>query len=328
MTVKRASAELDFGGKTMTSKTVICGAVAAILAGALVGAEVSAQSAAPTAAASQDPLAGYKSSWAEFEDLKVKAHGGTKMSWEKLPDWTGLWSRDMSHGVGLKFDPKQKSQAESTAVLTPQYKLRLDKKLADFKKGIEWDQLSFCLPAGFPRWLSEPFLKEFVLRPEESWLINEQLEEIRRIYTDGRPHIADADAYPLWEGDSIGFWNGDTLVIHTNNLKHGQFQRLQPDYSDKVTTVEQWRKVSPDLIEDTVDVWDPLALAKPWRTVQHYTRVTTPDLRINYWSCEENNNVVQSPDGGTQFLLPGDKGYKDPNTLQDTLGQGAVPADK
>ena len=113
-------------------------------------------------------------------------------------------------------------------------------------------------------------------------------------------------------------------MVHTNNLKPGEYQRLQPDYSDKVTTVERWRKVNADLIEDAVDVYDPEGLAKPWHVVQKYERVKTPDLRINYWSCEENNNVVKTPDGSTQFVLPGEPGYKDPNTLQDSLS-GAQP---
>ncbi len=292
-------------------------AVAAALACALCGSAAYAQSSAPAAAPQ------YKSSWEEYQAMKAKAHGGTKVSFDKLPDWTGLWTRNFDNG--LAFDPKQKSQAETSAVLTPAYKKLHDKKVEDFNtKGIEWDQLSYCLPAGYPRWLTEPFLREFVLRPEEAWLINEQLEEIRRVYTDGRGHIPDDEAYPLWEGDSVGFWDGDTLVVHTNNLKPGEYQRLQPDYSDKVTTVERWRKVSPDLIEDAVDVYDPEGLAKPWHVVQKYERVKTPDLRINYWSCEENNNVVKTPDGSTQFVLPGEPGYKDPNKLLDTLS-GAQP---
>jgi hypothetical protein len=300
------------------SGLLVRAAVASALLGALGGGAVYAQS---TAAPNATPQ--YKTSWDEYQAMKAKAHGGTKVAWDKLPDWTGLWTRNFD--AGLAFDPKQKSQAETTAVLTPAYKKAHDKKVSDFNtKGIEWDQLSYCLPAGYPRWLTEPFLREFVLRPEESWLINEQLEEIRRVYTDGRGHIPEDEAYPLWEGDSVGFWDGDTLVVHTNNLKPGEYQRLQPDYSDKVTTVERWRKVNADLIEDAVDVYDPEGLAKPWHVVQKYERVKTPDLRINYWSCEENNNVVKTPDGSTQFVLPGEPGYKDPNTLQDSLS-GAQP---
>ena len=293
------------------------------VAGALVGV---AFAGAPAHAqmpggADHELTTQYRSSWEEFQALEAKAHGGTHKRAAQLPDWSGLWTRELVGGI--KMDFRQKQIDDTTAVLTPEYQRKFDRKLADFANGIEWDQLSYCLPAGFPRWLTEPFLREFVLRPEESWLINEQLEEIRRVYTDGRGHLPEDEAYPLWEGDSIGFWDGDTLVVHTNNLKPGEYNRRQPDYSGQTTTVEQWRKVSPDLIEDTVDVYDPESLARPWRTVQRYLRVTTPDLRINYWSCEENNNVIKTPDGSTQFVLPGESGYKDPNTLQDSLSQGA-----
>ncbi len=69
------------------------------------------------------------------------------------------------------------------------------------------------------------------------------VNDIRRIYTDGRGHVPEADRYPLYDGDSIGFWDGKRLVIHTNQLRDGQYQRSQPDYSDQVETVEIWEKI-------------------------------------------------------------------------------------
>ena len=267
--------------------------------------------ALPSAASAAWTYGGtYASSWDEYQAMRAAAHGGTPMSWKALPDWTGLWT----HDSGFNFDPQQKGP-EPTAALTPDYKARFDLKIANIKKGIEWDPLSACLPAGYPRWLLEPFLREYVLRPEEAWLILEQNAEIRRVYTDGRGHVPDDVAYPNWEGDSVGFWDGDTLVIHTKDLRAGQYQRLQPEYSDQATTVERMRKIGPDKIEDVIDVYDPLALTKAWHVRHTYARVKTPDLRINHWSCEENNNVVKTDSGSSSFLLPGDKGYKDPNAI-------------
>ena len=81
----------------------------------------------------------------------------------------------------------------------------------------------------------------------------------------GRPrsHRAE-DAYPLWEGDSIGFWDGDKLVIHTNSMRAGQYQRPQPFYTEQVEVVEVWQKTADDTM--TVDIWsyDPPALVEPW----------------------------------------------------------------
>lgn len=259
----------------------------------------------------------YKTSWEHYLALKAKAKGGTKVSFATLPDWSGLWERDRrAQGWPYPFDLDDPANGPTSAPLTPEYRAKFDKKMADFAKGIEWDNLSYCLPAGFPRWLTEPRPREFILRPEEAWLSTEQQSEFRRVYTDGRGHVPDDEAYPLWEGDSVGFWDGDTLVVHTNNLKEGQYQRQQPDYSDQVTTVEEIRKVGPDRIEDRVTVYDPVSLTRPWTTVQSYHRITdAPTLRVNMWSCSENNNVVKSADGTSTFILPGEPGYKDPNAL-------------
>ncbi len=133
------------------------------------------------------------------------------------------------------------------------------------------------------------------------------VNDIRRIYTDGRGHTPEDEAYPLWNGDSIGFWDGDSLVIHTNQLMAGQYQRSQPDYTDQVETVERWRKVDDNTIAADVTIYDPPALIKPWHVVQTYSRVTTPSLRIRSWVCEENanNEVYQTKEGATRHVLPG-----------------------
>jgi hypothetical protein len=247
----------------------------------------------------------YRNSAEHFDALKREAKGGGKISWDKLPDWTGVWTR--APGIGLKFDPAQPSLQQTTAQLKPEFAQKHKEKLDRVAKGIEWDPISDCIPPGYPRWLTEPFLREFVLRPEQTLLINEMVNDIRRIYTDGREHTPDEDSYPLWNGDSIGFWDGDSLVIHTTQLMAGQYQRSQPDYTDKVETVERWRKADDNTMTADVTIYDPPALVKPWHVVQHYSRVTTPGLRIRSWVCEENanNEVVQTKEGATQHVLPG-----------------------
>jgi hypothetical protein len=179
------------------------------------------------------------------------------------------------------------------------------KRIDDLKKDIEWDPISTCSPPGHPRWLTEPFLREFIVTPNQTWLINEMVNDIRRIYTDGRAHVPEADRYPLYNGDSIGFWDGDKLVIHTNQLHAGIYQRGQPDYTDQAETVEIWRKADDKTLRADVWVYDPPALTEPWFTRQSYVKLSDPDksLRIRYWNCAENQNnaVVQTQEGGTEF---------------------------
>lgn len=274
----------------------------------------------PSATAPVSQVQEYDSSWEEYLALKQLANGGTKHTFDTLPDWRGVWRREIrapffsfDNSLGGREDLPR--YGKLSAVLTPKYAADYEHQIAMVKAGTDWDRLSDCLPAGHPRWLTEPWLREFIPTPDETWLSHEQINETRRIYTDGRGHVPDADAIPLWLGDSIGFWDEDTLVIHTNHLKAGTYQRGQPAYSFQASTTEQWRKIDANTMEVKVTVYDPPALRKPWHAVFQYGRVTDPDVRVNYNSCEENNNVVRRPDGSATFVLPGEPGYIDPSTF-------------
>jgi hypothetical protein len=237
-----------------------------------------------------------------YKAFAAEANGGRRLSPAALPDWTGVYSRQ---GILFNFDQDQGRERLATAKLTPEYQKRLVDKLDRIASGIEFDNLSNCAPPGHPRWLTEPFLREFIVTPDQTWLINEMSNDIRRIYTDSREHIAEGDRYPLYNGDSIGFWDGQRLVIHTNQLRSGQYQRTQPEYSEEVETVEIWEKVDERTLVAHVWVYDPPSLTEPWYAKQTYVKLSDPDkqLRIRYWDCGENQNntVIQTDSGSSQF---------------------------
>jgi hypothetical protein len=279
--------------------------IAFVVAAASVACAATAQpSTAPAPSADKQRMIDlgieHKTAAALYEHFKEQAKGGQALTWRSVPDWTGIWTREASP---FFWDPDQGSPtAMPTAKLTPEFEKELRQKLERVNRGIEFDPLSNCEPAGMPRWIVEPFLREWVVTPQQTYLINEMQNEIRRVYTDGRDHPSAADAYPLWEGDSIGFWDGDKLVIHTSQMRAGQYQRIQPSYTEQVETVEIWQKTDADTI--AVDVWsfDPPALAEPWYTRQVFKRLSNDDnsLRIRYWHCGENeNNAVEKTDEGT-----------------------------
>jgi hypothetical protein len=245
----------------------------------------------------------HKTAWDLYQALKAEAKGGQRLTPATMPDWSGVYSRPADKG--FTFDPDTPAGAVTTAKLTPEYQAKLEKRVADVKRGIEWDPISACAPPGHPRWLTEPFLREFVPTPDQTWLINEMVNDIRRVYTDGRDHVPQEDRYPLYNGDSIGFWDGGSLVVHTNQLQGGIYQRQNPDYTDQVETVEIWRKADAATLVADVWVYDPPALSEPWYVQQRYAKLSDPEkaLRIRYWNCAENQNnaVSQTQDGTTQF---------------------------
>ncbi len=218
----------------------------------------------------------------------------------QLPDWSGIWT---SSGFGSLYAPGPSGVAPK---LTSAAEAAIKAGRERNAQGLSYDEnLSECGPAGFPRWLQEPFLREFAVTPTQTYLINEMVNEIRRIYTDGRGHTPEADRYPLADGDSIGFWDGAKLVIHTNQLMERSMGRNAPVQSDKMEAVEVWERVDPNMIAVDVWLWDPALYLEPWYVQRRYTLVPNADksLRVRHWDCGENPNnaVVKTKDGSTQF---------------------------
>ena len=251
----------------------------------------------------------YPTSEAMFEALKKQAGGGKPLTWAQMGepafDWSGAYTRTkLSLHYDLDLSPES---GPDSAKLTPAGQAIVAAKADQLKRtGGEYDPLSDCRPPGVPRWFTEPFLKEYVVTPNQTWLMNEMVNDVRRVYTDGRAHTPEDDAYPSWNGDTIGFWDGDILVTHTKYLFQGQYQRgVQPYYSEKTTVVERWHKVDPKTLQADVWVFDPVNLMKPWYTRQSWTKLADEEklLRLRYWDCRENanNNIIVTKEGTSQF---------------------------
>jgi hypothetical protein len=267
-----------------------------------------------------------------YAALKEAADGGTPLKWSQLNlpawDWSGVYTRTKG---GLQFDPDLGRGERSSARLTPGGQQALDTKAEHLARtGGEYDPISDCRPPGTPRWLTEPFLHEYVVTAGQTWLINEMVNDIRRVYTDRRAHTPDDESYATWNGDTIGFWNGEMLITHTKDLMSGQYQRgVQPNYSEQTTLVERWRKVDSKTLQADVWVFDPVNLAHPWYTRQSWTKLTNDDssLRLRYWDCRENpnNEIITTDQGTSQFkdfdFVPDDAAISaDPSVKQQRSG--------
>ena len=105
---------------------------------------------------------------------------------------------------------------------------------------------------------------------------------------DGRPH---GNGIPTWFGDSVGRWEGDTLVIDTVNFNDKtRLDTVGHPHSDQLHLVQRFSR--PDLghisYEMTVD--DPKTFTKPWTNTRTFT--LRPDWEMMEYSCEENNKSL------------------------------------
>jgi hypothetical protein len=236
----------------------------------------------------------------------------TVPAYDTLPDWSGAWSmvggtvfdRATQTGQGGAISVGVRSHPPYNAEWEALYKTHLDRR----DKNLFPDTISNCgIPAGFPRHFNLPDLYEFVVRPEQVWVLTENGPNVLRIYTDGRKHLE--DQWETYTGDSVGHWEGDTLLFTTVALKGFRDKDVILDrtglvLSDKSHATSRIRKVNPTTIEVQMTIEDPKALTKPWVVTKQF-RKEPPGTRIYDYGCAENNrNPVDVKTGETLVLSP------------------------
>jgi hypothetical protein len=127
-----------------------------------------------------------------------------------------------------------------------------------------------CRPTGMPNVMRYPFAMEILFSPGRVTILLEYNSTIRRIYIDGRKHSDDQD--PTYAGESIGRWEGDTLVVHTTGISPNAELLPAVRTSGRTTVVERIRLTDADHLQIDTTVEDPIALRTPWRNSRIYER--------------------------------------------------------
>ena len=199
--------------------------------------------------------------------------------------------------------------ARQTIPYKPEYQAQYEKILKDRHDLIDDDYISNCIPYGFPRIVGgSPGPLEFIVTPKEVWIIYQYFQQIRRVYMDV-PHKPAEERWPTYYGESVGKWEGDTLVVDTVGSKAGRYDRTGAPYSDQTHSVERIRKIDANTVEDDITIEDPVMLTKPWVVKRQYKK-QPEGTRIGEFYCELNRNpIVIGKDGKPHqsAVLPDDK---------------------
>lgn len=125
------------------------------------------------------------------------------------------------------------------------------------------DPILNCLPPGVPRIMLIPFPMQIVQIPGEVIMLFEYDHYIRHIHMDRRAHPKELDL--TWMGDSIGWWDGNTLVVDTAGLNDMTWlDQVGHPHSDRLHVVERIERLDENTLQDDVTIDDPNAYKKPW----------------------------------------------------------------
>jgi hypothetical protein len=216
----------------------------------------------------------------------------------KYPDWSGQWLRV---GSG-SFDPSKPPGRGQQAPLTEEYQAILEASLAEIAAGGQGNNpMGRCLPPGLPRTMINYEGMETVITPGTTYiLLLEPMDQIRRIYTDGRNWPQ--NIMPAFLGYSIGQWEDtdgdghyDTLMIETRSLKlpRSYDSSGMPFHKDGQAVIKEriaLDKNDANILRDEITIIDH-ALTRPWTVKRSYRRE-----RSAVWVetvCGEDNRQVR-----------------------------------
>ena len=212
---------------------------------------------------------------------------------DHVPDFSGVWEGHMPASArrwaGYSFvggipemTPWGKALYETTK---PSWGPRAVVDSTDLVNPTTGNEIG-CFPTGVPRIYVHPFPFEIIQIPGRVVELFEFNHFVRQIYTNG-PHEHAKDLDPSWMGDSVGWWEGDTLVIDSVGFNDKTWlDRAGLPHSDQLHVIERITRPKHDTLVVHITIDDPKTYTKTWDGERIYQ--LEPDWKLTEMICEDN----------------------------------------
>ena len=213
------------------------------------------------------------------------------------PDMGGVWHLPGGLGGGAYEDLEEHSETfddrgNPTAIVDP-----LDGKVpmhawADARRQEHTQRYihpnAACFLPGVPHSTYNGGARQFLQTPDHLVILGVNTHYYRIIPLDERPPVG--ESIRLWNGDSRGRWEGNTLIIETTNQnampwldQRGRF------YTEEARVVERLTLINPDTIHHQATLYDPNVYTRPFTIASPYRRSTEEGFELAAEQCYENN---------------------------------------
>lgn len=218
-----------------------------------------------------------------------------------VPDISGVWQPRGGVGSGAPTEKRIMRTLEGEAVpLQPWAKELYEQRIRtaeseDMFTDTEWQ----CLPAGIPRMVSgAPYPLQIVQSPGQVTFLFEAIRNYWIVHLD-RGHPEEVE--PTWLGDSVGQWQGDTLVIDTIGFNgKTTLDKLGLPHSTELHVVQRIRRTDARKLENIITIEDPKTFTRPWQYRVEYA-LQPPGAELLEFICGENNRNVPDEEGKATF---------------------------
>jgi hypothetical protein len=263
----------------------------------------------------------YKTAKEHYEALlnAAKSKGGpTIYTRATMPDWDGYYRRDTQADHGSEWIWGVSQAPTVLSLLTPEYQKRMVQLIyhESVTNAPQWNA-SFCYPEGFIRWWAQPSQAGNFQLSMTTWQV-QFLSGIadnflRQVMVNKEKHV---QKVLQWYGETIGFWDGTTLVTWTANIQGWTLTHAMFETSDKLETVETFKPVYDASgkftgLDHEAIFYDPDAFVAPVRASYRFARQATgedPDRRYTFIECLSN---IQNTNGRPTQLTQSDPRFVD-----------------
>ncbi|HEV3199232.1 MAG TPA: hypothetical protein VGZ73_15065 [Bryobacteraceae bacterium] len=197
------------------------------------------------------------------------------------PDLQGIWQvrsspdKDLEKVKGLIVEPKNGKIPYQPAALA--------QKKQNEKNSAAADPLNKCYMPGVPRLNLLAYPLQIFQTGDEVAIAYEYIHNWRNVYLKRSKHL---DAIDFWQGDSIGHWEGDTLVVDVADLNDQTwFDKAGDFHSDALHVTERYTRTGPDTLRYEATIEDPKTFTMPWKISVDLHRNTQPNGRLLEYEC-------------------------------------------
>jgi len=188
---------------------------------------------------------------------------------------TGTWQHD-GRANTWKFVPP-------TFKLTPEAQVHYDRGLEALKQGgVYRDDIGQCWPAGMPLIMTRVWPIAVVQLPTAVYMISGFMNSVRMIYLDGRQHTPVDEVVRSFNGESIGRWEGDSLVVDTRYFP-GHHHWLDQGgasipASQDLQIIERFHMLADGRLDIDYTMTDPKNWVGEWKMTKTFRRVEDTDI--------------------------------------------------
>jgi hypothetical protein len=206
-------------------------------------------------------------------------------------DMSGYWLG--SFFVGLQNIETAKGVIVEPADARIPYLPEVAARAKDIRANRMYDEPELhCFLSGVPHQMYVQFGFQIIQNPDQVVMAWDYMNAFRIIPTDGRPHIP--APIKLFQGDSIGRWEGNTLVVDTTNQNDRTWLDTAGNiHSDAIHVVERFTLATPNTIRYEATIEDPKAYTKPWKVAETFRRIAKPDYEQYEFACIEGNRDLE-----------------------------------